>query len=217
MLSFRMAYFSIYSFNQFYSNLFMKRLFAICLAVLGCAQISSVAAQSAACTSPIQGTWRVDGASSSYIKIVPQSGCSFSGTIKTGAATTAVTGSFANNKTITLVETATKITYTGELQSDGSIRGTGSNNAKFTWVKVCDQTKYSQKTVSREYFGEKRNEAIPLVSGSDAIPPGAIFKGNIGIDSKTVVVSNSAASDECNTFDPAPAARVSKPRMTLKR
>ena len=102
----------------------MKQLFAICLSLLGSLSVSSTFAQGSACTSSVIGTWRVDNAGSStpYLRISPQSGCNFKATIGGAAAT----GSIANGKTVTIVETASKVTYTGELQADGSIRGTSS-------------------------------------------------------------------------------------------
>ncbi len=207
---------------------FMKHLFAIGFAAFTCLQ--AAVAQDATCAKAVGGTWRIDNGSS-YVKITPQSGCNFNATVHGSAAT----GSIAGNKTVTVTETGSKVTYTGEVQADGSIRGTTSTNAKFVWVKVCESgmaMKTASKYSTKEFFGEKRNEAIPLMTVFPPIPAGAIFKGNIGIGERTVNLetANANASSACNYEDlPAvkpekvqemstPTVKVPKaPKMTLKR
>ncbi len=206
----------------------MKHLFAIGLAAFTCLQ--AAVAQDAACAKAVAGTWRIDNGSA-YVKITPQSGCNFNATVRG----TAATGSFAGNKTVTITETGSKVTYTGEVQADGSIRGTSSTNAKFVWVKICESgmaMKTATKYSSKEYFGEKRNDAIPLRTDFPPIPAGAIFKGNIGVNERTVTLetSNGDANSGCS-YEDKPAAKPEKvtematptvkvpkaPKMTLKR
>ncbi|GEM_PF-1977711 len=103
-----------------------------------------------------------------------------------------------------------KNVYSGKIMPNGTIVGTFYSAAtnitgEFMWERVCDgggnpvngyatpcvqmQT-YTTRTVKElrqvpdttVWVGEPRNENIPLLQGSDYIPPGAIYAGHINLD-----------------------------------